>query len=70
MCIRDRVLHAAQAMDMRGASYGEGTSRALRALREDVPFMEEDRDLSVDMAKALMAVRTRKILHAARGGCA
>lgn len=58
------LLHAAQAMDMRGESYGEGTRRALRALRERVPFMAEDRDLSADMTAAADMVRSGDILKA------
>ncbi|WP_245522794.1 HAL/PAL/TAL family ammonia-lyase [Thermanaerovibrio velox] len=65
------ILHGAQAMDMRGASYGRGTSRALGKLRERVPFMDEDRDLSLDVARAVEAVRSGELIEAARSpwGC-
>jgi histidine ammonia-lyase len=59
------ILHGAQAMDMRGASYGRGTSGALGKLREMVPFMDEDRDLSLDVARAVEAVRSGELLRAA-----
>jgi histidine ammonia-lyase len=57
-------LIAAQALDLRpNATLGQGTSQALAALREVVPFMEEDRVLYYDMAEATRLVRLGAPAH-------
>jgi histidine ammonia-lyase len=48
---------AAQALDLRGPRTAPGTGAALEAVRERIPFLEHDRDLSVDIATATELVR-------------
>ncbi|MFB6372938.1 MAG: histidine ammonia-lyase [Bradymonadaceae bacterium] len=51
-------LIAAQALDLReGFELGEGTGRAHALLREDVPFMEQDRVMSPDIEDAAALIR-------------
>lgn len=60
------LLTAAQAIDMReGTTLGRGTAAAYRRLRQDVPFMEEDRNLSLDVAVVNGLVREGSLLSAA-----
>jgi histidine ammonia-lyase len=60
------ALCAAQAVDLQGPlEPGPGTAAALRALREHVPFLEEDRDVSVDIAAVSDLVRDGVLVAAA-----
>lgn len=59
------MLTAAQAIDMReGTTLGRGTSAAYARLRREVPFMEEDRNLSLDVAAVYRLVRGGSLLAA------
>ena len=59
------ALVAAQALDLRELSPAAGTGAALGALREPVPFLDRDRDVSVDIAAAEDLVRTGALVDAA-----
>lgn len=62
------ALCAGQAVDLRRPlEPGKGTAAALAALRERVPFLEEDRDLSRDIAAAEEAVAGGDLVEAAGG---
>ena len=56
------LLIAGQALDMRrGYRKGEGTSGALKLLREVVDYMEEDRVMYPDIAAAVALIQSRKV---------
>ncbi len=56
---------AAQALDLRRPTDpAPGTAAALRAVREAIPFLEEDRDLSVDIERAAGLVREGTLVAA------
>jgi histidine ammonia-lyase len=60
------VLCAAQAVGLQGPlEPGPGTGAAVRALREHVPFLEEDRDVSADISAASGLVRDGALVAAA-----
>jgi histidine ammonia-lyase len=61
------VLCAAQAIELRGLEPAAGTGAAVRALRERVPHLKEDRDVSVDVAAAEALVREGGLVEAAAG---
>ncbi|MGE0698848.1 MAG: aromatic amino acid lyase [Hyphomicrobiaceae bacterium] len=57
------MLTAAQAIGLReGTTLGRGTGVAYARLREDVPFMEEDRNISLDVAAICRRVRDGSLL--------
>jgi histidine ammonia-lyase len=56
---------AAQALDLRDAQPAPGTQAALRAVRGRIPFLEQDRDLSVDIATAADLVRSGVLVESA-----
>lgn len=59
------MLTAAQAIDMReGTTLGRGTRVAYDRLREAVPFMAEDRNVSLDVATVCRLVRNGSLLSA------
>lgn len=59
------AMHAAQATDMRGDVVLGKVSGAVKAkFREAVPFLEKDRNLSVDIADAYECIRSGKLLKA------
>ncbi len=56
-------LIAAQALDLReGYQLGVGTRRALRLIRQEVPFMEEDRVLYPDIHAAVALVHDGRLV--------
>jgi histidine ammonia-lyase len=59
------ALCAAQAIELRGLEPAAGTGAALRALRERIPLLKEDRDVSVDVAAADDLVATGALVAAA-----
>ena len=60
------ALCAAQAVELqRPLEPAAGTTAALRAFREQVPFLEEDRDLSADISAASGLVRDGALVAAA-----
>jgi len=56
---------AAQALDLREPDTAPGTGAVLRLIRERIPFLEQDRDLSGDIAVATELVRTGALAEAA-----
>ena len=59
------MLTAAQAIDLReGVALGRGTSAAYMRLRQEVSFMAEDRNISVDVAAVCRLVRDGSLLGA------
>jgi histidine ammonia-lyase len=59
------ALCAAQAVELqRPLEPAAGTTAALRAFREQVPFLEEDRDLSADISAASGLVRDGALVAA------
>jgi histidine ammonia-lyase len=56
---------AAQAMDLREPEPAPGTAAARQAVRDAVPFLDEDRDLSRDVTEAVPLVRDRALAAAA-----
>jgi histidine ammonia-lyase len=57
---------AAQAVDFhRPLEPGPGTGAALRAFRERVPFLDEDRDVSSDIGAATALVREGTLVESA-----
>ena len=60
-------LIAAQGLDLReNFIYGLGTARALRALRREVPFLDQDRVLQPDILKATELIRRGEPARALR----
>ena len=55
---------AAQALDLREFTPGEGTKAAHDSVREVVDFLDIDRPLFKDHNSMMAAVRQRKVLHA------
>jgi histidine ammonia-lyase len=61
------ILHAAQAIDLRKpTSLGKGTHAAQEALRETIPFLDTDRNLSVDVAASHRLLAERWLLARAK----
>ena len=59
------LVTASQAVDFGSGALGVGTTAAHRAVRAEVPHLEDDRVLSRDFAAALALVRSGQVLHAA-----
>lgn len=58
------AIHAAQAIDLRKATrLGKGTKMAYELIREEIPFLDEDRNLSIDIKKAYELIKSLKLLH-------
>ncbi len=62
------LLCAAQAVDLvtrqKGLSPGEGTQAAWRTIREKIPYLDRDRQLSIDIAAMTAMVRSGEIVAA------
>jgi len=59
------AMHAAQATDMRGGVALGKVSGAVKArLRETIPYLNEDRNLSLDIAAAYECIRSGDLLRA------
>ena len=60
------MLAAAQAYDLlteeRKMQAGRGTRVAYRVIRETIPYLKEDRELSIDIEKMVNLIRSQKIL--------
>lgn len=57
------AMHAAQAVDLRGLpALGKGTDKIYRALRKEIPFLDRDRNLSVDIEKAYHLVKSGTLM--------
>jgi histidine ammonia-lyase len=59
------ALVAAQALDLREPEPAGGTGAALRAVRARVPFLDQDRDVSVDIAAGAELLRSGALIEAA-----
>ncbi len=59
------ALVAAQALDLRKPDPAAGTGAALEAVRARVPFLDRDRDLSVDIAAAEVVLGSGALVEAA-----
>lgn len=61
------AMHAAQAVDLRqNPRLGRVTGAVYAALRQDVPFLDQDRNLSVDIEKAYRFIREGRMDRAIR----
>ncbi len=59
------LMHAAQAVDLRkNYKLGKGTKVAFDMTREIIPFLSEDRKLSVDIKNAYEIIKSNKFLKA------
>ncbi|PAB59315.1 HAL/PAL/TAL family ammonia-lyase [Anaeromicrobium sediminis] len=57
------LMHAAQAMDLRKVEKaGKYTKKVWEAFRKEVSFLEEDRNLSVDINKSYNFIKSKKII--------
>jgi len=57
------AIHAAQAVDLRGnVKMGKGTGALYKAIRNEIPFLDMDRNLSVDIKKAYELIKSKKLL--------
>lgn len=58
------VMHAAQAVDLRGIvdALGTKTRKTYEIFREEVPFLEEDRVLTEDIKKAYQVIKSKRLL--------
>lgn len=57
------AMHAAQAVDLRGLpALGAGSGKVYQVLRKDIPFLEHDRNLSLDIEKAYHLVKAGQLL--------
>jgi histidine ammonia-lyase len=65
MVVALEVLGAAQALDLRAPLRpGEGSAAALSAVRAAIPFLEEDREIRLDIDAAIRLVRDGTLLGA------
>ncbi|MGY4110757.1 HAL/PAL/TAL family ammonia-lyase [Aeribacillus sp. SP014] len=61
------AMHAAQAIDLRkDISLGHGTEVAYKMIRQEVPFLDADRNLSVDIEKMYKLLKSGEICRAVR----
>ncbi|MFF2907846.1 histidine ammonia-lyase [Paenibacillus sp. NPDC057934] len=61
------ALHAAQAIDLRGdLRLGEGTGAGYELLRSEIPFLSEDRSLTVDIERAYRLFKDGRWINAVR----
>lgn len=61
------LLHAAQAVDLRKPkSLGKVTKAAFDELRREIPFLEKDRCLTIDIKKAYDIIKSGRLLEAVR----
>ncbi|WP_432663088.1 aromatic amino acid ammonia-lyase [Wukongibacter baidiensis] len=57
------MMHAAQGIDLRkGMKLGKGTKIAYETVRKEITFLDEDRDLSVDIEKAYNIIKSGILL--------
>jgi histidine ammonia-lyase len=65
MVVALEVLGAAQGLDLRAPLRpGDGSAAALAAVRSAVPFLEEDREIRLDIAAAVQLVRDGTLVDA------
>ena len=56
------LIHCAQAVDLREAkNLGEYTKKAYEIIRQDIPFLDKDRCLTVDIKKAYDIIKSGKL---------
>lgn len=57
------MLHAVQAIDLRkGIKLGNGTKAIYDVVREIIPFLDKDRNLTLDIKKAYDIIKSGKLL--------
>ena len=57
------AIHAAQAVDLRGElKMGKATEKAYKAIRNEIPFLDKDRNLSIDIQKSYELIKSGKLL--------
>ena len=62
-----QAYHAAQAIDLRNmAPLGRYTSEAYAAIRDVIPFVDQDRVVSIDIRRAYELVRSGRLCAIAR----
>lgn len=61
------AMHAAQAIDLRKATrLGKGTRVAYDLIRSEIPFLDKDRNLSIDIKKAYNIIKSKAFLKAVK----
>lgn len=61
------AIHAVQAIDLRKADrLGKGTRIAYEIIRSEIPFLDKDRNLSIDIQKAYELIQSNEILTAVK----
>ncbi|SHJ04060.1 histidine ammonia-lyase [Dethiosulfatibacter aminovorans DSM 17477] len=61
------LMHAVQAIDLRKVdAMGTGTRKAYDLIRSEIPFLENDRCLSVDIKKAYDIIKSGRLLEAVK----
>ncbi|MGE5632692.1 MAG: HAL/PAL/TAL family ammonia-lyase [Caulobacteraceae bacterium] len=61
------AIHAAQAVDLRSdIRMGKGTKAAYNAIRQEIPFYDKDRNLSIDIKKAYEVLKSGKLLSSVK----
>lgn len=61
------AIHGAQAVDLRSDIHiGRGTSAVYQAIRKEIPFLDKDRPLTVDIKKAYELLKSGKLLYSLR----
>ncbi|KAB3529310.1 HAL/PAL/TAL family ammonia-lyase [Alkaliphilus serpentinus] len=59
------ALHAVQAIDLRRADrLGRGTKAAYEVIRNEIPFLDRDRNLSIDIQRSYEIIKSGEILKA------
>lgn len=57
------AIHAAQAVDLRGnVKMGKATEIVYKAIRREIPFLDKDRNLSIDIKKSYELIKSGKLL--------
>ena len=62
------LMCAAQGMDMRGGKPGKGSGAAYQAVRKEITYLAEDRELRLDLNKAQRLIKDEIILKAVYEG--
>ncbi|MFZ7101165.1 MAG: histidine ammonia-lyase [Peptococcaceae bacterium] len=57
------LICAGQGMDLRGGTPAPGTAGAYRCLRNEVEFLTQDRELRLDLKRAVQLLKRREILR-------
>jgi histidine ammonia-lyase len=61
------AMHGVQAIDLRKATrLGVGTKAAYDVIRSEIPFLDQDRNLSEDIRKIYKLIKSGRILEAVK----